>query len=37
MGLFDRQLEANVMTTKLDWVVNWARFHVEGGKYKWRY
>ena len=25
MGLFDRQLEANVITTRLDWVVNWAR------------
>ena len=25
MGLLDRQLEANIITTKLDWVVNWAR------------
>ena len=25
MGLLDRQLEANVLTTKLDWVVNWSR------------
>ena len=25
MGMFDRQLEANVVTTKLDWVVGWAR------------
>jgi NADH-quinone oxidoreductase subunit B len=25
MGLFDRQLEANVITTNLDAVVNWAR------------
>ncbi len=25
MGLFDRQLEANVITTRLDWVVNWCR------------
>ena len=25
MGMFDRQLEANVITTKLDWVVCWAR------------
>ncbi len=25
MGLLDRQLEANILTTKLDWVVNWSR------------
>lgn len=25
MGLLDRQLEANVITTNLDWFVNWAR------------
>ena len=25
MGLLERQLEANVLTTKLDWVVNWSR------------
>jgi NADH-quinone oxidoreductase subunit B len=25
MGMFDRQLEANVMTTSLDALVNWAR------------
>ncbi len=25
MGLLDRKLEANVITTRLDWVVNWAR------------
>ncbi len=25
MGLFERQLDANVITTKLDWVVSWAR------------
>lgn len=25
MGMLDRKLEANVITTRLDWVVNWAR------------
>ncbi len=25
MSMFERQLEANVITTKIDWVANWAR------------
>ncbi len=25
MGMLERQFEANVITTRLDWVVNWAR------------
>ncbi len=25
MGMLDRQLEANIITTNLDWVISWAR------------